>query len=284
MRRLPPFRFAVRRLVATALAHARGDVEPAVAVGATRGGGQDRGSDHAGRLRRRPVVRRATPTNRSGPGFADTGLGIDACAGAQRRRRTRRDRRPHHRSFVAGQVAAFADPTDADHAFSGGAVGKLALLAEVTGADPRSFGGFDLIAALGGQRVHPEPGRPRDRTACPAAGLYRGVTSTFGQSLGLIAQARSGGAPAAAVAALRRRPCPDGSFRSILPARRPVLAGGGDVDSTSMAAQALSAAGGHSRRGRRGAQLDRRPARNATAVSPVPRVTTPTRPRWPSRP
>jgi prenyltransferase beta subunit len=178
-----------------------------------------------------------------GPGIPDTGLSIDgalalSAAGGHDATVAR------VRSFVAGQVGPFADPTDAKHAFSGGGVAKIALLAEVTGADPRFFGGFDLITALAGH-VCTAGQVAADRTNCPAVGIYRGVTSTFGQSLGVLAQSRSGGAPAAAVAALVSTRCPDGSFRSILPATSSCPAGGGDVDSTSMAAQALAAAGGH---------------------------------------
>lgn len=176
-----------------------------------------------------------------GPGFADTGLSIDgalalSAAGGHDATVAR------IRGFVADQIRSFADPTDADGAFSGGGVGKLALLAEVTGADPRSFGGFDLIGALA-DNVCPAA----HSTACPGAGLYRGVTSTFGQALGLLAQARSGAAPAAAVTALVAARCRDGSFRSILPVTGACSAGAGDVDSTSMAAQALSAVRGQQR-------------------------------------
>jgi prenyltransferase beta subunit len=178
-----------------------------------------------------------------GPGFADTGLSIDgalalSAAGGHDATVAR------IRGFVAGQVRTFADPADADHAFSGGGVAKIALLAEVTGADPHSFGGFDLIKALS-EHVCTASQVAADRTNCPAVGVYRGVTSTFGQSLGLLAQARSGGASAAAAAALVSTRCPDGSFRSILPAVASCAAGGGDVDSTAMAVQALAAAGGH---------------------------------------
>ena len=178
-----------------------------------------------------------------GPGFFDTGLTIDAAlalsaAGGHDATVAR------IRSFVGEQARTFADPTDADHAFSGGGVAKIALLAEVTGADPRAFGGYDLIAALAAH-VCTTAQVSAHRTDCPTVGAYRGVTSTFGQSLGVIAQARSGGAPALAVTALAAAACPDGSFRSILAAGGRCPAGGGDVDSTSMAAQALVAAGGH---------------------------------------
>ena len=111
-----------------------------------------------------------------GPDFPDTGLAIDAAlalsaAGGHDATVAR------VRDAVGAQVRRFADPADADHAFSGGGVGKIALLAEVTGADPRSFAGFDLIAALA-THVCTAAQVTADGADCPAVGLYRGVTST----------------------------------------------------------------------------------------------------------
>jgi hypothetical protein len=122
---------------------------------------------------------------------------------------------------------------------SGGAIGKEALLAEVVGANPRSFGGHNLIAALNAS-VCARPSRGGD-TPCPAAGAYLNDTSVFDQALGIMAQFRAGQAreAAAPVAYLESLQSPDGSFPSLIPA-----SGGPDVDSTAMAVMALALAPG----------------------------------------
>jgi Prenyltransferase and squalene oxidase repeat len=117
---------------------------------------------------------------------------------------------------------------------SGGAIGKEALLAEVTGGDPRRFGGHDLIAALDASIC------TRVSTGCPAAGSYLNSTSVFDQSFGVIAQLRAGQASAAApVAYLESLQSANGSFPSLIPP-----SGGPDVDSTAMAVMALALAPG----------------------------------------
>ncbi len=73
---------------------------------------------------------------------------------------------------------------------SGGAIGKEALLAEVVGDNPRSFGGHNLIAALDASVC--VRASPRANTSCPAAGSYLNATSVFDQALGIIAQLRAG--------------------------------------------------------------------------------------------
>ncbi|SCF05090.1 prenyltransferase/squalene oxidase repeat-containing protein [Micromonospora chokoriensis] len=117
----------------------------------------------------------------------------------------------------------------------GGAIGKVALLAQATGYDPRSFGGHDLIAALGDVTC----AKVDAQTGCAGAGNYRYATSVFGQSLGIIAQLRAGQGEAAAkpVEFLRGLQRADGSFPSLIPAADTDR----DVDSTAMAAMALAA-------------------------------------------
>ncbi|MFJ5924682.1 prenyltransferase/squalene oxidase repeat-containing protein [Kitasatospora sp. NPDC092948] len=114
----------------------------------------------------------------------------------------------------------------------GGSVGKEALLAEITGRDPRDFGGHDLIAAL--DRLicdHTDVA-----AGCAAPGNYLSAQSVFSQSLGVIAQVRAGDAERAApaIAFLRSLQRPDGSWPSLIPASADP-----DVDSTAMAAMAL---------------------------------------------
>ena len=117
---------------------------------------------------------------------------------------------------------------------SGGAIGKEALLAEVVGANPRDFGGRNLIAALDAS-VCPHAGAG-GKARCPAAGSYAYASSVFDQALGVIAELRAGqrrqaAAPVRYLASLQHR---DGSFPSLIPGA------GGDVDSTAMAVMALA--------------------------------------------
>src|SRR5260370_273933 len=80
---------------------------------------------------------------------------------------------------------------------SAGAIGKEALLAEVVGGNPRSFGGHNLIAALDASVcVRASTGAD---TSCPAAGSYLNATSEFDQALGIIAQLRPGQAAKASM-------------------------------------------------------------------------------------
>ena len=122
---------------------------------------------------------------------------------------------------------------------SGGAIGKEALLAEVVGDSPRSFGHRNLIAALDAS-VCPRASAGAS-PACPAAGAYHDDTSVFDQALGIIAQLRAGQATEAAapVAYLESLRNADGSFPSLIPA-----SGRPDVDSTAMAVMALALAPG----------------------------------------
>ncbi|MEU8409697.1 prenyltransferase/squalene oxidase repeat-containing protein [Micromonospora sp. NPDC048842] len=117
---------------------------------------------------------------------------------------------------------------------AGGAIGKVALLAQVTGYDPRAFGGHDLIAALGDVTC----AKLDMQAGCAGAGNYRYATSVFGQSLGIIAQRRAGQGEAAAkpIAFLKGLQRADGSFPSLIPAADADR----DVDSTAMAAMALA--------------------------------------------
>jgi prenyltransferase beta subunit len=172
-------------------------------------------------------------------GFADYGLTIDgafalAAAGTD--------------DAALRTVAAFVDQRRTDSGgrsvdawtgygtryADGGSIAKEALLAEVTGFDPRAFGGHDLIAALEALVC-----TGADAGAgCAAAGNFAYATSTFSQALGVIALIRAGvhaSALTAAVAYLQAVRHADGSWPSLLPA-----SADSDVDSTAMAATALA--------------------------------------------
>jgi hypothetical protein len=112
-----------------------------------------------------------------------------------------------------------------------GSTAKLAYLAEVVGEDPTSFGGVDLLDRLG-DLLQPS-GQYKDKTA------YTDYSNVFGQSLAILAMARTpGGPPASAVQFLADTQCDDGGF--------PVFYGPcttSDTDGTATAVQALLAAG-----------------------------------------
>ncbi len=116
---------------------------------------------------------------------------------------------------------------------SGGAIGKEALLAEVTGRDPRKFGGHDLIAGIDGVICTTTD----VVNGCGGPGNYLFATSTFSQALGIIAQLRAGDTANAngPIAYLESLQNGNGSWPSLIPST-----GNSDVDSTAMAAMALA--------------------------------------------
>jgi Prenyltransferase and squalene oxidase repeat len=119
---------------------------------------------------------------------------------------------------------------------SGGSLGKEVLLAEVMGADPHTFGGHDLVAALDAAVCTKVSVTPD--ASCPAVGSYRYSPSVFAQGLGIIGQVRAGsaaGAAGAPVAYLESLQHADGSWPSLIPST-----GDSDVDSTAMAVMALA--------------------------------------------
>ncbi len=118
---------------------------------------------------------------------------------------------------------------------AGGAMGKEALLAEVVGANPRDFGGHNLIAALAGSVCR--AASPGSSGPCAGPGNYRNATSVFDQAYGILAQLRAGQArqAAAPIAFLEGLRNSDGSFPSLIPDSHDH-----DVDSTAMAVMALA--------------------------------------------
>jgi hypothetical protein len=119
----------------------------------------------------------------------------------------------------------------------GGAIGKEALLAEVTGNDPHDFGGHDLIAAVDEVICS----KTDVVNGCAAPGNYLYATSTFSQALGVIAQLRAADASNATtpIAYLESLQNAAGAWPSLLPD-----SGDSDVDSTAMAAMALALVSG----------------------------------------
>jgi hypothetical protein len=140
--------------------------------------------------------------------------------------------------FLAAHVADYADPAGANTAFPGpysGAVGKLALVAEITGQDPHDFGGFDLLQTLT-DNVCTGP-----NASCGAAGDFFGSFSTISQSLAVLALARGGVTPpAATITRLTGMQCPDGGFSTDLFS----TTCSSEVDTTGYAVQGLSLVAG----------------------------------------
>ncbi|HST67701.1 MAG TPA: prenyltransferase/squalene oxidase repeat-containing protein [Mycobacteriales bacterium] len=184
----------------------------------------------AGWLARRLVDGNHLETTFGDTSFPDQGLTVDgvfAFAAAK----------------VAGSAAAAATawlalPENLDSYTGGGGTesyagptAKLMLLAEVRGANPRSFGGVNLRARL--LDLLTPSGRFSDRSA------FGDFSNAFGQSYALLALKRDGGVPAAAVAFLAGRQCADGGF----PVELDTTACTGDTDATALVAQALRATG-----------------------------------------
>ncbi|GAA2372186.1 hypothetical protein Cme02nite_00390 [Catellatospora methionotrophica] len=141
-------------------------------------------------------------------------------------------------SYSAAAMGWLAQPAtlagyigDGGEAYAG-ATGKLALTAQVTGADPAAFGGVDLISRLRGLQA--PSGRFSDRSA------WGDFSNTFTQSFAVLALDRTtAGAPAASVSYLAGEACADGGFPVYFD--QPTCVS--DVDATAVAVQALRAAG-----------------------------------------
>ncbi|MFD3523600.1 prenyltransferase/squalene oxidase repeat-containing protein [Streptomyces sp. NPDC058653] len=182
--------------------------------------------------------------NVAGTGFADFGLTIDA-AYALAATGNDNDALRGIVDFLDTEGEDGSEPgrtvgdwtgVGTSHA-GGGSIGKLAVLAQATGRDPRDFAGADLIAALD-EAVCEAPSGAPDRS-CPARGAYRYGPSVFSQSLAVIAQLRAGEAGSAAgpVAYLKSLQHPSGAWPSLIPST-----GDSEVDSTAIAAMALDLA------------------------------------------
>lgn len=123
-------------------------------------------------------------------------------------------------AFLQSQAAELALPGD---------IAKATLAAIAAGANPRDFGGLDLISALAAQYD-------------ADSGLYGGTElgNVFGQSLTILALTASGqSTPHGALGWLLSSQIEDGSWSW----NGETAPGGGDSNSTAIAVQALLAAG-----------------------------------------
>jgi hypothetical protein len=146
--------------------------------------------------------------------FAATGVGQNAAADALAR-------------TEAGLEAYISDGTN----LRPGALGKAILAVSIQGGNVNSFGGHDLEADLRGLLV----------TSGTDTGRF-GSATVFDQTLAVLALARtSGGVPASAAAWLAAAQCPSGEYQ--WDGSCPAGPGTEDPDTTSLALQALMAAG-----------------------------------------
>ncbi|HYN68568.1 MAG TPA: hypothetical protein VES93_16925, partial [Ornithinibacter sp.] len=110
-----------------------------------------------------------------------------------------------------------------------GPLAKALLATVVTGSDPTSFGGRDLVAEL--RALETTEGRFSDDSA------YGDYSNTIGQSLAVIALSRAGeGLNAPSVQLLLAQQCADGGFRGALDDTDGCVS---DADATAFAVQAL---------------------------------------------
>jgi len=135
--------------------------------------------------------------------------------------------------YVHGDPA-LGEKVDANYA---GATGKLALVAQVTGNDPTSLGGIDLVSELRGLLV--TAGKDAGRFSDDSA--FGDFSNPLGQSFAVLAleRATSTGAPQVAVNYLVAAQCADGGFPEAFGAKTCTSSPG----ATGLALQALVAAG-----------------------------------------
>ncbi|HEY8823118.1 MAG TPA: prenyltransferase/squalene oxidase repeat-containing protein [Dermatophilaceae bacterium] len=136
-----------------------------------------------------------------------------------------------------GAAYLHGDPSTGEKvgAHYAGSTGKLALVAQVTGKNPSSFGGFDLIGEL--RKLMGKDGRFRDDSK------FGDYSNPLGQSFDILALNRGtrDGAPRASVDNLLTAQCPDGGFAEAFP--KAGAACSSSPDATGLALQALVATG-----------------------------------------
>ncbi|HEY7042722.1 MAG TPA: prenyltransferase/squalene oxidase repeat-containing protein [Nocardioidaceae bacterium] len=156
-----------------------------------------------------------------------------------------------HRASKAIRTNYYTHYTRFQGTISANAMAKTLVVAKVIRANAHTFGGHDVRRLV------------LDRVAGPAAGLEQGrlrdkttqtyptdFSSTFGQALGVIGLARSGGVPDDVVSYLLRQRCSDGFFRLQEVPEQTCDEGNAsqsapDVDATALAIEALVSARDH---------------------------------------
>jgi hypothetical protein len=146
-------------------------------------------------------------------------------------------------AYLQTNADAYADLGGAFGGPYDGSVAKLAVAAQVAGADPTDFAGANLIQILKDDEC--TAASTGADTSCPAAGSAKNIFSSVSEYLAIIAEARAGGAAAPSAAALTyllSLQCTSGGFTGETAA---CGSGAADPDATAYAIMALQAAGGH---------------------------------------
>jgi hypothetical protein len=135
----------------------------------------------------------------------------------------------HGAGYVHGDPSTGEKPG----AHYAGSTGKLALVAQATGKNPSSFGGFDLISEL--HKLMGADGRFRDDSK------FGDFSNPLGQSFDILALQRGApdGAPKASIDNLLTAQCADGGFAEAFP--KAGAACSSSPDATGLALQALVA-------------------------------------------
>ena len=140
-------------------------------------------------------------------------------------------------SYLEAHGAAYVhgDPTTGEKvgAHYAGSTGKLALVAQATGKNPSSFGGFNLISEL--RKLMGKDGRFRDDSK------FGDFSNPIGQSFDILALKRGApeGAPRSSIENLLTAQCADGGFAEAFP--KAGAACSSSPDATGLALQALVA-------------------------------------------
>ena len=167
----------------------------------------------------------------------DIGLSMDEVGGDQALLR-------QIRSSLSTRIEEYAAPGASER--YAGALAKSVVFAQVSGADPSTYGGLNLVSALENRVIvaGPSAGRVQDQSA------YGDYANSFGQALAVRGLANAGSAKAAPAAAfLLEQQCSAGFFRVFFntdktAAQQGCVDGvdGTDTDTTAFVVSQLAAA------------------------------------------
>lgn len=161
--------------------------------------------------------------------YADYGLTIDAILGLDSAR-TGQSEAQRAAAYVTKNAAAYRTGGDPHEAYAG-ATAKLLVFAQAQGLPTAAY-----LKDL--KSLEQSTGQFKDTSQ------YGDYSNTIGQSLAIVGLIRAGQTDAKAVDFLLQQQCADGGFRMTLSDSKCSTASG-DTDATSLAVQALAAAGGH---------------------------------------
>ncbi len=222
--------------------------ENTAAQAATPGTTTEPAAAAAGWLSRQLVGGNHLVTTYNGTSYADYGGTADAVF-ALSAAKVGRSAIEAATGWLAKNADAYSSVSDTSNAPGpyDGALGKLALVAEVTGQNPADFGGYDLLKALHNDQCTAAgnaDGSDSSKPLCPAPGAARNIYSSVSESLVILAESRAGGSNAPtpdAVDYFLSLQCPNGGFTGSTGACTDNT--DASVDETAYAAMALAALG-----------------------------------------